>query len=123
MFGLFGKKKESTTPAPKTKAPKSKKTEKEIATENGKIYFKVLSFDFDEENPTDGSFELDWNVYAVNKLREMGYPGQTDEDVVDNYFTYVCRNIALETYEKEMGDPNNRIVERNDLGDGRAEYK
>jgi len=112
MFGLFKKKKVDPS-----------KSEKEIATEKGEIYFKVLQFDFEPENPSEGSFELDWNIFAVQKLREMGYPGQSDEDVIDNYFTYVCRNIALQQYENEMGDPSNRLPKRVDLGDGRAEYK
>lgn len=119
MFGkLFGKK-----PEPKEAKPrKAKKTPKEIATAAGEPWFAIVDYQFDKENPVEGSFELDWNEFGIKKLREAGYQGKTDEEVVDNYFTDVCRNVVLQTYEAEIADPGKR-VERVDLGNGKAEYK
>jgi hypothetical protein len=44
--------------------------------------------------------------------------------MVDRWFQSVCRNIALEIYEQQQADPENRdmrIVRTKDLGDGRTE--
>ena len=114
MFGLFKKKK---------KTPESNKSTKDQATENGEPFFEMLKFDYNKDDPTQGEFEFDWNHIFVTKLRALGFQGHTDEQVVDNWFTNLCRGIALENYENEQASPSNRIVERTELDDGRIEYK
>lgn len=101
---------------------RKKKTEKEIATEKGEPYVAVLSVEVDPDNPGSGAFELDWNEIFIKKLYKAGYRDENEEDMVDRWFQDVCRNVVMETYEKEMADPNAR-VERNDLGNGRSEYR
>jgi len=102
--------------------PRKKKTDKEIATEKGEPYVAVLSVEVDPDNPGSGAFELDWNEIFIKKLYKAGYRDENEEDMVDRWFQDVCRNVVMETYEKEMADPNAR-VERNDLGNGRSEYR
>ena len=46
-------------------------------------------------------FELDWNQYFVEHLRTNGFRGTTDEEVVDQWFQELCRNIAT---EEQVGD-------------------
>jgi|DEB0MinimDraft_4_1074332.scaffolds.fasta_scaffold35794_2 hypothetical protein len=104
------------------KKQRKKKTAKEIATENGEPWVDVVSVEVDPENPGSGAFELDWNEHFIKKLYKAGYRDENEEDMVDRWFQDVCRNVVMETYEKEMADPNAR-VERNDLGGGRSEYK
>tara|TARA_B100000953_G_scaffold47488_1_gene36224 strand:- start:277 stop:570 length:294 start_codon:yes stop_codon:yes gene_type:complete len=75
------------------------KTEKEIsakdqATAKGEPYIKVLDVKFDKENPGDGYFELEWNKIFVKKLLDAGYSGDKDAEVVDAWFTGLCRMIA-----------------------------
>ena len=111
--------------AKKVEEPKKrskKKTDKEIATEKGEPYVAVLSVEVDPDNPGSGAFELDWNEIFIKKLYKAGYRDENEEDMVDRWFQDVCRNVVLESYEKEMADPSAR-VERNDLGGGRSEYK
>ena len=105
---------------PKKRA--KKKTDKEIATEKGEPYVTVLTVEVDPDNPGSGAFELDWNEHFIKQLFKAGYRDENEEDMVDRWFQDVCRNVVMETYEKEMADPNAR-VERNDLGNGRSEYK
>ena len=38
--------------------------------------------------------------------------------MVDRWFQDVCRQVVLETYEKDEA-----MVTRNDLGDGKTEYR
>jgi len=97
------------------------KKEKELFTENGEPWFKVIDMDIDYENMSNGAFELDWNDLFISKLLRIGYVGKTDSDLVDRYFTDVCRNVVLETYEQAAADlhPN----KSSDLGNGRREYR
>ena len=99
---LFGKKK----PEPKQSAPKKKKSEKELATEAGEPWVSVLGMELAEGSLEQGAFELDWNDLFVAKLVRAGYQGKTDADIVDNWFQDVCRNIVMESYEKEAAMNN-----------------
>ena len=114
---LFGSKPESPT----LKDPKTKKTPKELATERGEPWVEVLGMDIDPNNPGDGAFELDWNDKFVANLVRAGYQGKTDQDIVDNWFKAVCRNVIQENFEQEQADPTNRPSNRRDLGNGRTE--
>jgi len=95
-----------------------KKSEKEIATEAGEPWVSVIDVELDPENVGNGAFELDWNEHFIKKLWKSGYRDEDENDMVDRWFQDVCRNVVLETYEKDEA-----MVTRNDVGDGRAEYK
>ena len=66
-----------------------------------------------------GAIEMDWNEYFIKMLHDNGYNGVSDEDAVDQWFRDVCKHVVLETYEN--ADEGQKI-NREDLGDGRAEY-
>lgn len=112
-----------TTKPKKPRKPKVTKTPKEIATEKGEPYISVLSVDLDKSNVGNGSFELDWNDTFIKQLRAAGYPGKTDEDVVDMWFRNICRNVLAEAYEQEIAQkPDNvRYINRTQGKDGRTE--
>ncbi len=114
---LFGNKPET----PVIKEQKTKKTPKELATAAGEPWVEVLGMDIDPNNPGDGAFELDWNDKFVANLVRAGYQGKTDQDIVDNWFKAVCRNVIQENFEQEQADPTNRPSNRRDLGNGRTE--
>ena len=114
---LFGTKPE----APVIKSQKAKKTPKEIATEAGEPWVDVIGMELDKDNPGAGSFELDWNDKFVANLVRAGYQGKTDQDIVDNWFKAICRNVIQENFEQEQADPEIRASNRRDLGDGRTE--
>jgi len=122
IFDRFKKKKATTTEQPT--APQ--KTEKEIANEKGEPYVNIISMDVDPENMQNGAFELDWNDKFVANLVRAGYqkdPKDTDADIVDRWFTAVCRNVVLETYEQyeAMNPERDRVVKTRNIGDGRSE--
>jgi hypothetical protein len=106
--------------AEKRKAKKAKEAEqakqltaKELATAAHEPYVQILGIEVDIDNLGQGAFELDWNDVFVAKLVRAGYPGKTDQDVVDNWFKEVCRNVLLETYEQEQADPEKRKKSKN----------
>lgn len=96
------------------------KSEKDIATENKEPYVNIVSVEIDPSNPGQGAFELDWNEFFVAKLVRAGYEGKDDEQIVDQWFQDVCRNVVLETYEQYAANNPNRVNKR-DLGNGRVE--
>jgi ABC-type uncharacterized transport system substrate-binding protein len=118
-MGLFDrfKKKEQAPPVSKAK----KKTAKEIATTKGEPYINIDSVTVDPQNPGQGGFELDWNEFFVAKLVKAGYQGRDDQQIVDQWFQDVCRNIVLETYEQYAANDTAK-VKKTDLGNGRSEF-
>jgi len=78
----------------------------------------IVDMDVDYNDLSNGNFELDWNDYFIAKLMRFGYQGKEDADLVDQWFTDVCRNVVLETFEQEQADPQNRK-----LDGGRREYR
>jgi DNA-binding transcriptional MerR regulator len=105
-------------------AKKNTKTPKELATAAGEPWVNVLAIEVDSADPGQGAFELDWNDIFVARLIKAGYQGKTDQDIVDNWFKTVCRNVLVETYEQMQADPEqrNKPVQKRDLGDGRSEF-
>jgi len=120
---MFKKKKKSE----KKEAPKPKKSEKELATEQKEPWVNVISVEVDQDDPGNGAFELDWNEYFVAKLVRAGYQKKkedTDAEIVDRWFQAVCKNVLAENYEQwEANQPQGaaRQVNQNDLGNGRTE--
>jgi hypothetical protein len=127
---------EQPTKEVKPKKPRVKKpkpvapelTSKEQATMAGEPYINILKIDVDPNNINNGAFELDWNDKFVINLIKAGYklrPDDADADIVDRWFTQVCRNVALEVYEQQQADPDNRnqmrVIQTKDIGDGRTE--
>jgi hypothetical protein len=99
------------------------KSAKQIATEKGEAYFAVLSMELDPNDINNGSFEFDWNDKMIADLVRHGYQmdqRDTDADIVDRWFTAVCRNVVLETAEQYEA-MNTRVVKSRDVGDGRSE--
>lgn len=99
-------------------------TPKAKATAAKEPWVEVLSMDIDENDPGNGAFELDWNDIFVARLIKAGYQGKSDQDIVDNWFKTVCRNVLMETFEQEQADPETREATKNkrNLGDGYSEH-
>lgn len=101
-----------------TKQQKLEKTAKDIATERGEPYIKVLDTNVDPKNPKYGYFELDWNQHFVDNLKEHGFSGNTDEEVVDHWFSVLCNTIADEATPLSS---DNQIVKETKREDGKTE--
>jgi len=69
---------------------------KEIATEAKEPWVAVLDTHVNKDNIRNGFFELDWNEYFVLQLRGAGYTGNSDEEIVDQWFSELCRNVGGE---------------------------
>jgi hypothetical protein len=69
---------------------------KAAATAKKEPWVTVLQTHVNPENPRNGFFELDWNEYFVLMLRENGYTGTTEEEIVDQWFSDLCREVGGE---------------------------
>lgn len=112
------------------KAPKKKElTPKEQANAIGEPYVNIISVDLDPADINNGAFELEWNDKFLVNLVKQGYKirdDDTEAQIVDRWFQTVCRNIALEVYEQQQADPDNRetdmrVIQQRDLGNGFTE--
>ena len=129
---LFGKKpepkvEEKPKKEKKPRKPKVALSAKEIATANNEPYISIVKVEIDPNDINNGSFELDWNDKFILNLIKSGYKirnDDTDAQIVDRWWTQVCRNTALELYEQQQADPENRdmrTIVTKDLGNGRSE--
>lgn len=72
---------------------------KKCATLRGEPWVNVVKMDFTAKTSLEGSFELDWNEFFVEKLQGEGYVGPTPDNIVNQWFMELCRTIALEEFD------------------------
>ena len=93
-----------------TKITKRKTTK----TKSQKPWVKVLDMNVSPDNPRIGFFELDWNDEFVNNLKQHGYLGKTDEEIVDRWFQTLCKTIGNEQGVDITGSGYVQINRRDD---------
>lgn len=116
---------------PKVVAPPPELSAKEKATAAGEPYVNVTKFEMNSTDIHTGDFTIDYNDKFVLNLIRSGYKikdTDTDDDIVDRWFTQICRSIVLEQFEQVVADPGNRGADnvrppavRKNLGDGKVE--
>jgi len=69
--------------------------EKQRAALKNEPWIGIVNSGFDPSQGIDGVFfEFDWNPQWIEFLRQHGYIGHTDDQVIDDWFTDVCRSHA-----------------------------
>jgi predicted Ser/Thr protein kinase len=76
----------------KVKKTVKKSAKKETKSEEPMV--RVIQVNVNPENPKNGFFELDWNDEFVNMLKQNGYTGESQEEIVDRWFQSLCRTIG-----------------------------
>jgi hypothetical protein len=74
--------------------------------DNNEPWVNVINTNFDEGNPNQGFMELEWNAAFIAFLKQHGYTGKNDEEVVDKWFTDLCKNIGA-----QMDEENKFVVD------------
>jgi hypothetical protein len=97
-----------------------KKPTKAEATAKKEPWVAVLDTQVDPGNIRNGFFELDWNEYFILQLKSSGYSGTTEEEIVDQWFQDMCRNIGAEA-GIEMQNRGSGYVNRALREDGKSE--
>lgn len=93
---------------------------KDLATENKEPWITVVNTHVNKDNIRNGFFELDWNEYFVLQLRTAGFRGDTDEEIVNQWFTELCKNVAAEE-GIDMSRRSTGYINVNNIGNGRSE--
>lgn len=95
--------------------------EKGIATAKNEPWVTIKTLETDPANPRYGGVELDWNDAFVQNLEKHGYgPSPEQDDVVNEWFNDLCRNIALDAYDG-VGDLQDRIANEENTKTGMHE--
>lgn len=98
----------------------TKLSPKELASEKKEPWVCVLNTHVNSDNIKNGFFELDWNEYFILELTNAGYTGSTEEEIVDKWFSELCRNIGSES-NVNMDRRGSGFINVNNLGNGRTE--
>lgn len=99
--------------------------EKSVANLTGEPWVGIIDHGF---NPQDGIngvyFEFDWNKEWIDFLRTNGYHGKSEEEIVEQWFSHVCRTQSEETpYESEPVPFNSgRVIRQIKGNDGKTGY-
>lgn len=72
--------------------------EKNIANILKEPWVAVINDNLDlTDGPNGFYFEFDWNEYWIAVLRKHGYAGGNDDEVMQQWFTDVCRSEVIST--------------------------
>lgn len=73
--------------------------QKGSATLRGEPWVTIVNMDFSKGHSLEGHFELDWNDQWVEKLKADGYTGPTPDNIVNQWFMELSRNVAMEEFD------------------------
>lgn len=107
--------------AAKAYVPTETLNPKEAATAKKEPYIAVLNTHINTDNIRNGFFELDWNEYFILKLTESGYKGSSEEEIVDQWFKDLCRDVAMEEGIADMDRRGAGFINVTNIGNGRSE--
>lgn len=102
-----------------------------LADLNGEPYVNVTKLNFDEKNPSQGYFELDFNEHFVEYLAQNGYEGIEPDEIVNTWFDDLCKSIVYESLTDDEGNANSyladstegQLVQRFRVDDNFSEYQ
>ena len=85
--------------------------EKEEATAKGEAWVAVLDTQVNPENIRNGFFEIDWNNQFIEELLDVGYTGETNEEIVDQWFrTIVTQMLQEDGQDSDRGMGHINVV-------------
>ena len=78
--------------------------EKAQATKDNKPWVAVLDTQVNADNIKNGFFELDWNNEFIEQLLDAGYKGESNEEIVDQWFkTIVTQMLQEDVQDSDRG--------------------
>jgi hypothetical protein len=82
--------------AKKVTIEKAPLTDKEKATLRHEPWVDVIGFKVNKDNVRNGFFEIDWNEYWIEKLKQEGYgfDGDPEDEIVGRWYRDICYNAA-----------------------------
>lgn len=88
--------------------------EKKVATIKKEPWVRVASSSYDPQEGVDGfSFELDYNQFFLQFLKENGYTGLRDDEIVEEWFNDISKSELVAELEADMSIPKTSIQQEN----------
>mgnify|MGYP001576405878 FL=1 len=87
---------DSKEPTPEDVRRAALDAEKDLATKNKQPWVAVLDTQVNPDNIRNGFFELDWNNEFIEQLLDAGYQGESNEEIVDQWFQTLIRQMLGE---------------------------
>ena len=93
---------DSKEPTPEDVRRAALDAEKDLATKNKEPWVAVLDTQVNPDNIRNGFFELDWNNEFIEQLLDAGYSGESNEEIVDQWF----KTIVTQMLQEDGEDPD-----------------
>lgn len=79
--------------------------DKRHATINEAPWFRIIGGEHAMSGDTTRlTFELDWNDFFVEQLVKNGFAGRTDEEIVDQWYSRMCRETIMDDLEQDIDE-------------------
>lgn len=98
--------------------------EKQSSTLDNRAWFKIIDVDY-IRTPQGGrfAFEYDWNEQHIEDLKNQGYVGYSDEDIIEQWLNDCARQVIPNITDLVDDEkPTPRKAQKKARGGGQTEY-
>ena len=97
--------------------------EKSVANLTGQPWVGIIDHGFNPEDGVNGVyFEFDWNKEWIDFLRNNGYHGKSEEEIVEQWFSHVCGTQTEPDDNQPVPFNSGRVIQQVRQRDGKTGY-
>ncbi len=97
--------------------------EKSVANLTGQPWVGIIDHGFNPEDGVNGVyFEFDWNKEWIDFLRNNGYHGKSEEEIVEQWFSHVCGTQTEPDDNQPVPFNSGRVIQQVRGQDGKTRY-
>lgn len=84
--------------------------DRKLADLRSEPWVNMPDIKWDPADPSHSYFELDYNEHFVAFLRNNGYKGVSDDQIVESWLTEVCRAVAMDMAQTDPAFVSDAVV-------------
>lgn len=84
--------------------------DRKLADLRSEPWVNMPDIKWDPADPSRSYFELDYNDHFVSFLRNNGYKGVSDDQIVESWLTEVCRAVAMDMAQTDPAFVSDAVV-------------
>jgi len=84
--------------------------DRKLADIRSEPWVNMPDIKWDPSDPSRSYFELDYNEHFVQFLRNNGYKGVSDDQIVESWLTEVCRAVAMDLAQEDPAFVSDAVV-------------
>jgi hypothetical protein len=99
--------------------------DRKLADIRSEPWVNMPDIKWDPADPSRSYFELDYNDHFVTFLRNNGYKGLSDDQIVESWLTEVCRAVAMDMAQTDpafVSDAVSPVTKRRQPRKKKTEY-